>query len=138
VVGARVGPLANAPNARSRPLPHAPTPKRDESNREVLRLRKQLEAWKEKAGLVTAEARAAADLRDVDNRRPTPGPDGAEAHPDAPAAGAAAAGAAARFGPAVAASVGSAAAGDDGSCAGGAGSGGGWSDGPATEEPEQE
>jgi hypothetical protein len=52
-----------------------PPQKRDESNKEVLRLRKQLDYWKEQAGLVTAEARSAADLREVVDRRTTPGPD---------------------------------------------------------------
>ena len=39
--------------------------RRDEASKEVLRLRRQLEVWKERAGLATAEARAAADLADV-------------------------------------------------------------------------
>jgi hypothetical protein len=42
----------------------------------VLRLRKAVEFWKEQAGLATAEARAAADLRDIADRRGgTPGPE---------------------------------------------------------------
>jgi len=41
----------------------------------VLRLRKQVDYWKEQAGLMTAEQRAAADLREVADRRATPGPD---------------------------------------------------------------
>ncbi|KAF8058864.1 KIN14I [Scenedesmus sp. PABB004] len=42
---------------------------RDEANKEVLRLRKQVDYWKEQAGLATAEAKAAADLAEIDNRR---------------------------------------------------------------------
>ncbi|GBF96810.1 hypothetical protein Rsub_09666 [Raphidocelis subcapitata] len=48
--------------------------KRDESSKEVLRLKRAVEYWKEQAGLATAEARAGADLREVTDRR-TPGPD---------------------------------------------------------------
>lgn len=33
------------------------------------RLRKQVEYWKEQAGLITADAKVAADLYDIDNRR---------------------------------------------------------------------
>lgn len=34
-----------------------------------VRLKKTVEYWKEQAGLLTAEAKAAADLSDIDNRR---------------------------------------------------------------------
>eukprot|EP00878_Enallax_costatus_P030168 GHUV01032825.1.p1 GENE.GHUV01032825.1~~GHUV01032825.1.p1 ORF type:complete len:1266 (+),score=433.04 GHUV01032825.1:2206-6003(+) len=42
---------------------------RDEANKEVIRLRKQLDYWKEQAGLNSAEGRLAADLTDIENRR---------------------------------------------------------------------
>lgn len=41
----------------------------------MLRLRKQVDFWKEQAGLATAGARAAADLREISERRATPGPE---------------------------------------------------------------
>eukprot|EP00879_Flechtneria_rotunda_P020451 GHRR01021517.1.p1 GENE.GHRR01021517.1~~GHRR01021517.1.p1 ORF type:complete len:458 (+),score=171.49 GHRR01021517.1:1146-2519(+) len=42
---------------------------REEANKEVARLKKAVEYWKEQAGLQTADAKAAADLTDIDNRR---------------------------------------------------------------------
>lgn len=51
------------------------------------RLRKQVEYWKEQAGLVGAEARAAAELAEIENRR---GGGGGDSPRDTPAAVAAA------------------------------------------------
>uniref|UniRef100_A0A383VU44 Kinesin motor domain-containing protein n=1 Tax=Tetradesmus obliquus TaxID=3088 RepID=A0A383VU44_TETOB len=42
---------------------------RDEANKDVLRLRKQVDFWKEQAGLLSAEAKTAADLSDIADRR---------------------------------------------------------------------
>jgi hypothetical protein len=110
----------------------------------VLRLRKQVDYWKEQAGLTTAEARATADLREIVDRRPTPGPDGADAQEQGATTPRAAAGPAGgrqtsqlSLASAAAAMAG---CGEDGSVAGGCGaSTGGWSEveGAAGEEAEQ-
>eukprot|EP00775_Hariotina_reticulata_P011897 gene11897-12041_t len=42
---------------------------RDEAGKEVLRLRKTVDYWKEQAGLLTTEAKLSADLTDIDDRR---------------------------------------------------------------------
>eukprot|EP00877_Chromochloris_zofingiensis_P014605 jgi/Chrzof1/9399/Cz04g01170.t1 len=44
---------------------------RNESNKDMLKLKKQVEYWKEQAGLVSAEARTAADLIDIQDAKTT-------------------------------------------------------------------
>lgn len=53
--------------------------RRDESSREVLRLRRQVEVWKERAGLATADARSAADLSEIADARDGSGDGGSGA-----------------------------------------------------------
>lgn len=67
VIGSQSGRLGCVPQVRTIKNDSS----RNESNKDMLKLKKQVEYWKEQAGLVSAEARTAADLIDIQDAKTT-------------------------------------------------------------------